>query len=45
MKNGEIKKMLIVATGALHSPLSVNQNDSIPCIAHAVSIEAGRDIK
>ncbi len=44
MKEGEINKMLVVATGALHSPLSIQQNDSIPCIAHAVSIESGRDI-
>ncbi|WP_217585759.1 stage V sporulation protein AD [Lentibacillus saliphilus] len=43
MQKGVIKRMLVVATGALHSPLSIQQNDSIPCIAHAVSIEAGRD--
>ncbi|WP_416148714.1 stage V sporulation protein AD [Salipaludibacillus sp. HK11] len=40
MKKGEIQKMLIVATGALLSPLSFQQKESIPCIAHAVSIEA-----
>lgn len=40
IKRGEIQKMLVVATGALHSPLSIQQNESIPCIAHAVSIEA-----
>jgi stage V sporulation protein AD len=39
MRRGEIKKMLIVATGALLSPLSYQQKESIPCIAHAVSIE------
>ncbi|KPU45998.1 stage V sporulation protein AD [Oxobacter pfennigii] len=39
MKKGEIKRMLIVATGALLSPLSYQQKESIPCIAHAVSIE------
>jgi stage V sporulation protein AD len=39
MRKGEIKRMLIVATGALHSPLSYQQKESIPCIAHAVSIE------
>jgi len=42
MKNGDIQKMLIVATGALLSPMSFQQKESIPCIAHAVSIEAGR---
>ncbi|WP_078553192.1 stage V sporulation protein AD [Bacillus alkalicellulosilyticus] len=41
MKKGEIKRMLIVATGALLSPLSFQQKETIPCIAHAVSIEAG----
>lgn len=39
MKKGELKKVLIVATGALLSPLSYQQQESIPCIAHAVSIE------
>ncbi|MFC4387238.1 stage V sporulation protein AD [Gracilibacillus marinus] len=39
MQNGEINRLLIVATGALLSPLSVQQKQSIPCIAHAVSIE------
>ncbi|MDK2799796.1 MAG: stage sporulation protein [Clostridiales bacterium] len=39
MKKGELKKILIVATGALMSPLSYQQKESIPCIAHAVAIE------
>lgn len=39
MLKGELKKILIVATGALLSPLSYQQKESIPCIAHAVSIE------
>lgn len=39
MKKGELKKVLIVATGALLSPLSYQQKESIPCIAHAVAIE------
>ncbi|KAB2952102.1 stage V sporulation protein AD [Heliorestis acidaminivorans] len=39
MKKGELRKVLIVATGALLSPISYQQNESIPCIAHAVSIE------
>jgi stage V sporulation protein AD len=41
MKRGELKRILIVATGALLSPLSFQQQETIPCIAHAVSIEAG----
>ncbi len=39
MKRGELKKILAVATGALLSPLSYQQKESIPCIAYAVSIE------
>jgi stage V sporulation protein AD len=39
MKKGELKKILVIATGALMSPLSYQQKESIPCIAHAVSIE------
>jgi len=36
----ELKKVLLVATGALLSPLSYQQKESIPCIAHAVAIES-----
>ncbi|ASS91050.1 MAG: stage V sporulation protein AD [Bacillaceae bacterium] len=39
MKKGELKRILAVATGALLSPLTFQQNETIPCIAHAVSIE------
>lgn len=39
MRKGEIKKILVIATGALMSPMSYQQKESIPCIAHAVSIE------
>ncbi|MDA8334159.1 MAG: stage V sporulation protein AD [Peptococcaceae bacterium] len=39
MKKGELNKVLIVATGALLSPLSYQQKESIPCIAHAVALE------
>ncbi|MEH7336648.1 stage V sporulation protein AD [Neobacillus drentensis] len=39
LKKGTFKRILIVATGALLSPLSFQQNESIPCIAHAVAIE------
>ncbi|KAB2495587.1 stage V sporulation protein AD [Priestia endophytica] len=41
MKKGEFKRILVVATGALLSPLSYQQKETIPCIAHAVSIESG----
>lgn len=43
MKKGHFKKILVVATGALLSPLSYQQSETIPCIAHAVSIEYGGD--
>ncbi|QEK11638.1 stage V sporulation protein AD [Crassaminicella thermophila] len=39
MRKGELKRVLIIATGALMSPMSYQQKESIPCIAHAVSIE------
>lgn len=39
MRRGELKRILIIATGALLSPLSYQQKETIPCIAHAVSIE------
>ncbi|MGJ7034295.1 stage V sporulation protein AD [Anoxybacillus eryuanensis] len=43
MKRGEFKRMLVVATGALLSPLTFQQGETIPCIAHAVAIEYGGD--
>ncbi|MDF2891486.1 MAG: spoVAD [Clostridia bacterium] len=39
LKHGELKRLLFVATGALLSPTSAWQGESIPCIAHAVAIE------
>jgi stage V sporulation protein AD len=39
MRKGNLKKILIVATGALMSPMSYQQKESIPGVAHAVSIE------
>jgi stage V sporulation protein AD len=41
MKRGKIKKILFVATGALHSPTSALQKETIPSVAHAVAIEMG----
>jgi stage V sporulation protein AD len=40
MRRGELRKVLVIATGALLSPISYQQKESIPCIAHAVAIEA-----
>ena len=39
IKNGTLKKVLFVATGALMSPTSTKQGQSIPGIAHAVLFE------
>jgi len=39
MAKGNLNKVLIMSTGALHSTLSTQQGESIPGIAHAVSIE------
>lgn len=44
LKKGKYNNILVVATGSLHSPLTVQQNESIPCIAHAVAIERGEFI-
>ncbi len=43
MSAGKLRRVLVVATGALLSPLTYQQGESIPCIAHAVSIEQGVD--
>ncbi|MBB3108930.1 stage V sporulation protein AD [Paenibacillus phyllosphaerae] len=39
LEQGEFRRILVVATGALLSPLSFQQGESIPGIAHAVAIE------
>lgn len=41
MLKGKYKRVLLVSTGALLSPTSTLQGESIPGIAHAVSIEFG----
>jgi stage V sporulation protein AD len=39
MLQKELRRVLLVATGALHSPTTYLQQESIPAIAHAVSLE------
>lgn len=39
MLKGKYNRILLVATGALLSPTSFQQGETIPCIAHAISIE------
>lgn len=42
MRRGELNRVLIMSTGALHSPTLVNQKLSIPAICHAISLEVER---
>jgi len=39
LKNNKYKKILIIGTGSLHTVSLVNQKNTIPAIAHAVSLE------
>jgi len=39
LKSGKLKKIMLVPTGALLSPISSQQGESIPSIAHAVVVE------
>jgi len=39
MSAGKLNNILFIATGALMSPTSTQQGETIPCIAHAVSIQ------
>lgn len=39
LESGELKRILFLATGALLSPVSSLQGESIPCISHAVVLE------
>jgi stage V sporulation protein AD len=41
LQKGLLKRVLVCATGALLSPLSYQQGNPIPCIAHAVALEGG----
>ena len=39
LKQKKYKKILVIGTGSLHSPVMCNQKNTIPSIAHAVSLE------
>lgn len=39
LKNKEMKRVLIVSTGALLSPMMTFQKETIPSVAHAISLE------
>lgn len=40
MKDQKYKRVLFLATGALFSPVMIYQKQDIPCICHAISLEA-----
>lgn len=42
MKKGKYKNILFCGTGALHSPTSLQQSESIPGVCHAISIGTER---
>lgn len=44
VKKGEIKKLLFAATGALMSPTSLNQGESIPGICHLLYISHRKEV-
>lgn len=39
MQKGNLNRVLFMATGALHSTMATQQGESIPCIAHAITID------
>lgn len=39
MLNGKYERVLICGTGALMNPTMMNQKNSLPCIAHIISLE------
>ena len=39
-RQGDLKRVLFMATGALLSPTTSQQGDTIPGIAHAIALEA-----
>ena len=42
MEKGELNRIMVIGTGALLSPLTVQQGESIPGIAHAIVIERAK---
>lgn len=40
LRTGQFKRILYVPTGALLSPTSINQKETIPCISHVIEWEA-----
>jgi len=42
---GQVQRVMVAATGALHSPTLIQQGGSIPSVCHAVTIEGGQDAR
>ena len=43
LREGRVKRVLFAATGALLSPTSTQQGESIPSIAHAVCLTSRKE--
>ncbi len=41
MRRGKLNNILFVATGALMSPVSAREGETIPCVAHLINIKRG----
>lgn len=41
LRSGELKNLLFVGTGAMMSPSSIQQGQSIPAVAHLIRLEGG----
>lgn len=41
IEQGQYRRVMVIATGALLSPVAVQQKESIPCVAHAIVYERG----
>jgi len=39
--DGRVRRAMVAATGALHSPTLIQQGGSIPAVCHAVAVEGG----
>lgn len=44
IEDGTCKRILVLATGALLSPVAVQQKGTIPCIAHGIVYERSEDL-
>ena len=44
LREGQYKKVLFLPTGALLSTTSTQQGDTIPCVCHAIVIEANDEL-